>query len=84
MQTENPPKITKSYMQFVLRRYRAESGLSMHQLADRIGISKGFYSNMELGLKWPNIDMLLRIADALEVRPGEMLDALAEEARKRL
>ena len=82
MNTEASFKVTKRYMSAVLRRYRNASGLSMDQLAGRIGISKGFYSNMELGTRWPNIDMLLRIAEALHVRPGEMLDALVEESQK--
>ena len=82
MNTEPQTKVTKRYMPTILRRYRNASGLSMDQLANKVGISKGFYSNMELGTRWPNIDMLLRIADALNVRPGEMIDALAREAEK--
>lgn len=82
MDYEEQETITKRYMRFVLRRYRKQAGLSLDQVAHKVGISKGFYSNMELGTKWPNIDMLLRIAEALDVRPGDMLDALVEESRK--
>lgn len=74
--------ITRHYIRYVLRRYRDKADLSMHQLADRVGISKGFYASMESGKKWPNIDMLIRIAHALNVRPGELLDALMAEWEK--
>jgi transcriptional regulator with XRE-family HTH domain len=37
---------------------------------------------MEVGRRWPNIDMLFRIARALSVQPGELIDALEEEALK--
>ena len=82
MENEERKNITKLYIRHVLRRYRTDAGLSLDQIAHRVGISKGFYSNMELGTKWPNIEMLLRIAEALGVRPGEMLDALVEESKK--
>ena len=42
------------------------------------GISTGFLGNMETGHKWPNIDMLIRLAEALNIRPGEMTDALVK------
>ena len=33
---------------------------------------------METGQKWPNIDMMIRLAEALNIRPGEMTDALVK------
>lgn len=37
---------------------------------------------MEIDRKWPNINMLFRIAYVLGKRPGELVDALEEESRK--
>jgi len=51
-------------------------------MAERIGVSVGFFGMMEVGRRWPNIDMLFRIANALGVRPGELINALEEEVRK--
>ena len=74
--------ITQRYFQHVLRRYRLAAGLTQEQLSEKMGVSLGFYSMMEIGRKWPNINMLFRIAAALEKRPGELIDALEEEAGK--
>jgi len=51
-------------------------------MAERMDVSVGFFGMMEVGKRWPNIDMLFRIASALDVRPGELIDALEAEARK--
>lgn len=74
--------ITQRYFQHVLRRFRLEAGLTQEQLSEKIGVSPGFYSMMEIGRKWPNINMLFRIAEALGKRPGELVDALEEESQK--
>ena len=77
------PKIAKQYMPIVLRRYRDAAGLSQQEIVNIVGVSKGFYSSLESGKRAPNLDMLVKIAKALNVRPGEMLDAMVEEAAKR-
>ena len=79
---ENQQKITQRHFQHVLRRYRMAMGLSQEQMSERIGVSKGFYSMMEIGRKWPNVDMIFRIAEAVGVRPGELINALEDEAKK--
>ena len=75
-------KMAKQYMPIVLRRYRDAAGLSQQELVNRVGISKGFYSSLEIGKRAPSIDMLVRIAMALDVRPGDMLEAMVREAEK--
>ena len=75
-------KITQRYLQHVLRRFRHNAGLTQDQLSEKIGISVSYYSMMEIGRKWPNINMLFRIAAALGVRPGDIIYALEEEAKR--
>lgn len=75
-------KVTPKYMKYVLRRYRDLVGMSQQQLADSIGVSKGFISALEGGRRAPSIDLLLLIAEALAVRPGELVDALQDEINK--
>lgn len=75
-------QITKDFYKDVLRRYRRKAGMTQEQLAGLAGISTSFLGMMEIGQKWPNVDMLVRIADALQVRPGEMVDALVEESKR--
>ena len=41
-------------------------------------LSTPYVSMLESGKRYPSIEMLIRIAIALEVRPGAMLDFIAE------
>lgn len=79
---ETDERIAKRHMPTVLKRYRALAGLSQQQLADSIGVSKGFISALEGGRSVPNLDMLVLLASALNARPGELVDAMVEAAAK--
>ena len=81
---EDDEKITRRFMPDVLRRYRDNAGLSQQELADSIGVSKGFISALEGGRSVPNLDRLVQIADALQVSPGELVNAMIEDAEKEL
>jgi len=70
------------HMPMIIRRYRDTAGLSQQELADYVDVSKGFISALEGGRSVPNLDMLIKIAKACGVRPGEMLDAVLEAAEK--
>ena len=75
-------KITKHVMPMILRRYRDAAGLPQQQLADYAEVSKGFISALEGGRSVPNVDMLITLARAFGVRPGERLDAVVDETEK--
>lgn len=79
---EKDEKITHRYMPTILRRYRDLAGLSQQELADSIGVSKGFISALEGGRSVPSIDRLLQIAEALRIRPGVMINAIVEAFEK--
>ena len=79
---EKDEKITHRYMPTILRRYRDLAGLSQQELADSIGVSKGFISALEGGRSVLSIDRLLQIAEALRIRPGVMIDAIVEAFEK--
>lgn len=53
-------------------------GLSQDALAGRMDVSTSYISMLENGKRYPSIEMLIRIAIALEVRPGAILDKIAE------
>lgn len=61
-----------------IREYRQQAGLSQDELADRMDMSTPYISMLESGKRYPSIEMLIRIALALEVRPGAMLDMIAD------
>jgi len=81
---ENEEKIARHFMPGILKRYRALAGMSQQKLADSVGVSKGFISALEGGRSVPNLDMLVLLAAALNVRPGVLLDSMVEEAEKKL
>jgi len=73
----------KKYPEFgtVLRRLRFERDLSQEALAERAGMaSHAYVSRLESGHKRPTVDMLFRIAEALEV-PASAIVAEMEKGR---
>ena len=52
-----------------LRTIRLEKGLTMVQMAEKLGISYPAYSQWERGVRNPKDSTLLKIAEALEVTP---------------
>ena len=57
-----------------VRRLREARGLSQGALAADAGIYQELVSRIENGAANPELDTLGKIADALDVRPGELLD----------
>lgn len=63
----------------VLRRLRLERGLSQEELAERAGMaSHAHISRLESGRKQPTVEMLFRLADALEVEAWEVVREMEE------
>ena len=67
----------------VLRQLRREKGLTQDQLSETVGVASPFISMLESGHKYPNLEMIFKLAEALGVRPGSMLDAMDERLRHR-
>lgn len=61
-----------------IREFRQRAGLSQDELADRMDMSTPYISMLESGKRYPSIEMLIRLALALETRPGAILDRIAE------
>lgn len=76
----NEDNLAKLFMPPVLRRYRDAAGFSQQQLADSVGIAKSYISALELGTRAPNLNLIVKIAQVLGVRPGELVDAMVAEA----
>ena len=62
-----------------IRAFRQQAGLSQDELADRMDMSTPYISMLESGKRYPSIEMLVRLAFALEVRPGAILDLIADQ-----
>src|ERR687896_2677414 len=61
-----------------IRRVRREWGLTLEELAGEVGTSAAHLSRLESGTRQPSLEGLLRIAAALGVEVGELLEAPEE------
>jgi len=60
--------------------FRARRGLSQADLSEKADISIPFSSNIERGIKYPQPDMLAKIANALGVEVNELFTVNLESA----
>lgn len=61
-----------------VREFRLAVGLSQDGLADRMDVSTSYISMLESGKRYPSIEMIIRLSIAMEVRPGALMDRIAE------
>ena len=61
------------------KRLRTEAGLSQHAVADRMGVDRAYVSGLEMGKRNPTVITLWHIANALGVRPADLVDDKALE-----
>ena len=56
-----------------IRRYRQSSRLTQEKLAERVDLNPVYLGQIERGYKVPTVDVLLRIAKALNVRLRDLV-----------
>lgn len=64
-----------------VRTIREENGWTMAELALRGGLAPAVVTDIEDGLRLPTIELLYRLASALDVAPGELLPSPLERPR---
>jgi transcriptional regulator with XRE-family HTH domain len=57
-----------------LRKHRLQKGLSQEAFAFEAGIHRTYISDLERGARNPTITVIEKIAKALGVKPGALLD----------
>lgn len=57
-----------------LRKQRQLNKLTQQELADRIGINRGAYSNWENGKREPSFSKLIELSKLLNTTPNYLLD----------
>lgn len=65
-----------------LREAREQLGLTQEEVAHRSGVHATEVSRMEAGKRDPQVSTLERLAKAVEVTPGQLLDGLPPARRK--
>ena len=63
------------------RKFRLASGLSQEAVAERMGVDRAFISSMERGLQNTTLLTIWETAQALEVRPIDLLDEKTSKAK---
>jgi len=75
-------KISSSFG-IVLRILRVSKGLSQEELAVRLGMNSNTHiSRLESGTQTPNLDMVFRLADALEIKASKIIIMMEEQEQK--
>ena len=71
-------------MRVRLAMLRESANLTQTQISRRIGISQGYYSDIECGLRCPSPEVALRIAKELNISENDIFCVFyAEKQRKR-
>jgi transcriptional regulator with XRE-family HTH domain len=65
---------TKKLIGMKIKELRRSKHLSQEQLAEKAEINAKYLSRMERGTENPTLDMLIKLANALEVEMWEMFD----------
>ena len=58
----------------IVHRHRIRLGISQENLADQVELDRTYVSGIERGIRNPTLLVLLRLADALGVSPGDLLE----------
>ena len=66
-----------------LRRIRKEKGMTQEELAMKVHVARQTVSKWEKGLSIPDVDLLTRISEALDVELSELLGAQVAKEENR-
>ena len=66
----------------VIRRMRMQKHMTQELLSGFAGIARSHLSMIENGTKQANVETLWRIAQALEMKPSQLLAAIEDEIRQ--
>jgi transcriptional regulator with XRE-family HTH domain len=64
-----------------IRELRSEQGLSAEALSLKSGVHRNYIGGIERGERQPTVLVIVRLAEALEVEPGDLF-AAAQRAAK--
>jgi transcriptional regulator with XRE-family HTH domain len=65
----------------VLRRLRIEAGLTQENLGFEAELRRTYVSILELGQQQPSLTTIIKIAQALNLTPGSLMDMVTDEIK---
>lgn len=65
----------------VLRRLRIEAGLTQENLGFEAELRRTYVSILELGQQQPSLTTIIKIAQALNLTPGSLMDMVIDEIK---
>ena len=69
----------EQYFGVILREKRKERGFSQEALALEAGIDRNFVSLLERGLNQPSLSTIFKLADALNLKPSDLVNDLEKK-----
>lgn len=63
----------------VIQSYRLRKGMSQEVLSGLAGLDRTHYSKIERGLRSPTLDTLFKIAQALDIPPGDIVRQIEQQ-----
>lgn len=66
----------------VIHRLRKKKGMTQELLSGFAGIARSHLSMIESGTKKPNFETIWRIAEALEMKPSDLVSEIEKEVEK--
>jgi transcriptional regulator with XRE-family HTH domain len=78
-----PKKSVDIAFGIALRRARKARGLSQEKLAFDADLQRNYISLMELGTNQPTITTIFKLANALKIKPHELITQTEEEVKKK-
>lgn len=66
----------------ILRSHRIAKGLTQEELGNKVFVSKQAVSKWETGKTFPDIEMMRKLCDILEINKDEILGSTIEETKK--
>jgi transcriptional regulator with XRE-family HTH domain len=65
-----------------LRELRTKAGLTQEEVGSRAGVSREYVSMLESGKNTPTIDVFIRLCEAIDASPGDVITRLARSRPK--
>ena len=66
----------------MIQRYRESRGLSQEVLSGLAGLGRTHLGAIERGVRKPTLETFYRLAEALQIKPSEIMRAIEEEVKK--